>query len=66
MSETSSYVLALEAIAYAQISSEGYKVANAEREREGKAPAYDESAFFTLAENMRGQVREAANWIGRT
>lgn len=41
----------------AAIELEAMKVANNEREQDGKALAYDDSAFFTLQQNMIGRFR---------
>lgn len=57
------FVTAQLQIASALIELEAMKVANAERERNGHAFAYGEDAFFTLQQNLIGQVRETAGWI---
>lgn len=57
------YATASAAIASALIEVEAMKVANAERERQDKAFAYDEKAFRTVQEYMEAQVRSQLQWV---
>lgn len=34
-----------------------------DREAQGHAPAYDESAFYRVAENMSGYINELASFM---
>ena len=55
-------VQAFESIIYAQISAMGMVAENEYRARRNEAQAWDESAFATLAEKMRGEVRDRLQW----
>lgn len=52
-------VQAAEVIAYAMIQAMGMQAENQQRAHRQEALAYLESDFATLAENMRGQFRNA-------
>ncbi len=56
-------IACLQIIAYALIETEAMKVTNLERERDGKALAYDESAFYRVAEDMRGSVNKLLSYV---
>jgi len=56
-------VMALKCIAVALIETEAMKAANREREREGMAQAYPESAFFRVANDMESRVNELASFM---
>lgn len=59
-------VQAAEAIAYAMIQAMGMQAENQQRIHRHEVLAYLESDFFTLAENMRGQFRDAIQWAKPT